>query len=119
MVAEGKVILVTGATGNSGFSTLKCLSEDDAVLRCGMRLRAAVYKKSKKIERVKELKNVEKVMEVDANMCDEELQRAFNDVDYVYLIPSSSKDRVKHIKNYVDCAKKGEMFLGLIMSTQT
>jgi hypothetical protein len=106
--SAGPRILVTGATGNTGFCTLCCISSSPEFAKIGASVRAACYRQSKKIDQVRQKCPQVEIVTVDAEIADD-LDNAFQDIDYAYIIPSSSSNRVQHVKNYVDAAKRNNV----------
>jgi NAD(P)H dehydrogenase (quinone) len=98
---ERKTVLVAGGTGNAGYSALQCLLESSC-----FNVKAGIYKKSDRRGLVKELPGIQSVHEYDASYIDKNMESAFKDVDYAYLVPPRSKNRVSHIENYVKLCKK-------------
>eukprot|EP00158_Paraphelidium_tribonemae_P008870 Partr_v1_DN28712_c3_g1_i1_m62934 putative Inherit from COG: epimerase dehydratase len=96
-----KTVLVTSATGNTGFSAVKCMIQNK-----DLNVRACTWTKSKQRDLLDKLPGLNKVCQVDANEPGDQLKKAFRGVDYVFLVPDNSKDRVQHVKNYVDMCQE-------------
>jgi hypothetical protein len=109
MTIEHPVIVVTGATGNHGYAALKCFLKDDDLQRKNTKIRAAVYSKGKNISLIRDLSDLDKTVELDADVYDSRMDKAFEGVDYAFIIPSSSRRRVEHVANYVKAAKQSTL----------
>ena len=115
-IDEGPVILVIGATGNVGYSALKTFLRSEELTRAKYRIRAACYRHSSKLDKIRTMSGLDRCYEIDADELGPELDRSFQDVDYAFLIPSSSRLRVKHIQNYVEAAKRNSVRYLVLLS---
>ena len=110
---QERVVLVTGATGNAGYSLLQCLLGEKEQ---PCRIRAGVYEKSEKRDLVRNLTGLDSIYEYDADSVDDIMEAAFRGADYAYLVPPRSKNRVKQVRNFVDLAKKHNLKFLLLFS---
>ena len=90
------VIVVTGATGNTGTEVVKQLSTVKDV-----KVRAAVHS----LEKARELPNGVEVVQMDYTK-PETVLSAFTGATKLYLLPPSNPDKVKHTQVMVEAAKK-------------
>jgi hypothetical protein len=59
------------------------------------------------LDLVKQLKGIDRCHMIDADNLDQNLQAPMREADMVFLIPSNAKNRVDHVKNFVEAAKQG------------
>ena len=116
-----KTVLVTAATGNVGHSTIKMLCSCDKC-RSMFNIRAGCYVESERSYTIETTPDCE-IYKYDASFSDERLNNAFRGVDYAFLVPSRSAQRVTHMRNYVDaCKQAGVRFIlmfSMIRAQQT
>jgi uncharacterized protein YbjT (DUF2867 family) len=102
-------IFVTGALGNCGFSAIKELlnhKKKNVTIKAGVR----------SIERAEELRGLDvELVEIDAER-PETLITAFQGVNRLFIIPTSSQNRTEHVRNYVEAAKKARVQHTVLLS---
>ena len=112
-IETGGLILVTAATGNTGFCTTKLLLKDN------QRVRAGCFVGSEKGPLLEGL-HPESIVCYDANDAGSlALLKAFEGVDAAFIIPSRSPNRVQHVKNYCEAAKRAGVKFLLLFSMLT
>jgi len=111
-IGSKKTLLVTCATGNVGHSILRLLCSEEH--RHQFIIRAGCFLESEK-SHIQELPKCD-VCKYDASIFNKDLDNAFMGIDYAFLIPSRSPDRVNHIKNYVEACKKNDVKFILLFS---
>jgi len=100
------VVLVTGATGNCGFATVKYLQGKDVVIRAG------VHDEKKAAEKLKGL--TADIVAIDG---EKDMSSAFKGVDAVLIVPPQAK-RGEVTTGYINAAKAaGVKFIALISIT--
>ncbi|RUP52263.1 hypothetical protein BC936DRAFT_149832 [Jimgerdemannia flammicorona] len=108
--ATKRQILVIGATGRVGSQTINELARyysDQFYIVAGVR------SKSEKAREQRHWAGSTRVIYIDA---EEPTSLAFNNIDILFIIPSSRQDHVKHVKAYVDAAIQNKMSFILLLS---
>lgn len=96
-------VLVTGATGNAGCAAVKALAKTGR-----FNVRAGVRRGSSRITYLDSISGVTAVA-YDADIHDADLDNAFRDVNYVYLVPPSTSTRMVQFRNYIAAAQKARV----------
>jgi len=110
-----KKIFVTQATGQTGSTTVKMLSEKASNVEIYAGVNKAARLAASNEEMLKRLSNV-KTLSVDATTDMETVASHLTDVQELFIIPSSTDDKVRNACNYIDAAKKAGVKFVLLLS---
>ncbi|KAJ3358968.1 hypothetical protein GGF32_009833 [Allomyces javanicus] len=103
-----KTLLVTGATGTTGYEVLKQLTTE---YRGRFRVVAGVHARGEEAADV--LSDVDVIKRIDA---DDLRTLNFEGIDILFIIPSNSENRVEQVRNYVNAAKRDGVKYILLLS---
>ncbi|KNE65096.1 hypothetical protein AMAG_10757 [Allomyces macrogynus ATCC 38327] len=103
-----KTLLVTGATGTTGYEVLKQLTTE---YRGRFRVVAGVHARGEEAADV--LSDVDVIKRIDA---DDLRTLNFEGIDILFIIPSNAENRVEQVRNYVNAAKRDGVKYILLLS---
>ncbi|KAJ3373771.1 hypothetical protein GGF31_008656 [Allomyces arbusculus] len=103
-----KTLLVTGATGTTGYEVLKQLTTE---YRGRFRVVAGVHARGEEAADV--LGDVDVIKRIDA---DDLRTLNFEGIDILFIIPSNAENRVEQVRNYVNAAKRDGVKYILLLS---
>lgn len=109
-----KKVFVTQATGQTGANTVKMLSKASNIeIYAGINKSARMAATHE--EMLKTLGNV-KTLQLDASSDVDCVAKHLTDVQELFIIPSSTEDKVRNACNYIDAAKKAGVKFVLLLS---